>query len=97
SAPGVVVRILVTSRTMSCPRINWKVASVLLTLCSSAQWWNVAWSVAAQSTHEHRGSPTLRFPRELTERSITIRDGIGKTHDRVRTNSREAQAFYDQG
>ena len=36
-------------------------------------------------------------PAELLERPVTLRTGIGTTHDPVTTTSLEAQKFYDQG
>ena len=36
-------------------------------------------------------------PREILERPVALRIGIGNSHDPVTTASKEAQAFYDQG
>ena len=36
-------------------------------------------------------------PREILQRPVTLRQGIGKIHEPVSTSSPEAQAFYDQG
>jgi len=36
-------------------------------------------------------------PRELLDRPLALRQGIGKVHEAVTTSSAEAQAFYDQG
>jgi tetratricopeptide (TPR) repeat protein len=36
-------------------------------------------------------------PRELLERPLPLRQGIGKVHEEVTTSSPEAQAYYDQG
>jgi len=36
-------------------------------------------------------------PREVLERPVPLRTGIGVSHDTVTTSSPEAQAFYDQG
>src|SRR6266550_5931844 len=36
-------------------------------------------------------------PREILERPVTLREGIGTIHEAVTTSSKEAQAFYDQG
>src|SRR5947209_463017 len=36
-------------------------------------------------------------PREILERPVTLREGIGTIHEDVTTSSKEAQAFYDQG
>jgi len=42
----------------------------------------------------HGGDPV---PREILDRAVTLRTGIGAVHEQVSTNSTEAQAFYDQG
>ncbi|MGH9774472.1 MAG: tetratricopeptide repeat protein [Candidatus Acidiferrales bacterium] len=36
-------------------------------------------------------------PREILERPVTLRQGIGTAHEKVTTSSSQAQAFYDQG
>jgi tetratricopeptide (TPR) repeat protein len=36
-------------------------------------------------------------PREILERPVGLRDGVGRIHDPVTTSSPEAQALYDQG
>ncbi len=36
-------------------------------------------------------------PREVLERPLPLRQGIGKLHEEVTTTSLEAQAYYDQG
>ena len=36
-------------------------------------------------------------PRELLERPVSLRDGLGPVHQEVTTSSLEAQKFYDQG
>jgi tetratricopeptide (TPR) repeat protein len=36
-------------------------------------------------------------PREVLERPLPLRQGIGKLHEEVTTSSPEAQAYYDQG
>jgi tetratricopeptide (TPR) repeat protein len=36
-------------------------------------------------------------PREVLERPVPLRPGIGNTHEAVTTSSADAQAFYDQG
>lgn len=36
-------------------------------------------------------------PREILERPVPLRQGIGMVHEKVTTSSPEAQAFYDQG
>jgi tetratricopeptide (TPR) repeat protein len=49
-----------------------------------------------QATHEvHNGVGPV--PREILERPVLLRPGIGSVHEAVTTSSPEAQAFYDQG
>jgi tetratricopeptide (TPR) repeat protein len=36
-------------------------------------------------------------PREILERPVTLRQGIGTVHEKVTTSSPQAQTFYDQG
>jgi tetratricopeptide (TPR) repeat protein len=36
-------------------------------------------------------------PREILERPVTVRPGLGPVHEKVTTQSKTAQAFYDQG
>src|SRR5260221_4957395 len=42
----------------------------------------------------HAGGPV---PREILDRPVPLRSGIGTVHEKVSTASPEAQAFYDQG
>jgi len=42
----------------------------------------------------HAGGPV---PREILDRPVPLRTGIGLVHEKVSTSSPEAQAFYDQG
>src|SRR5215831_14469682 len=51
-------------------------------------------SLAAQS---HAGHVMPALPRELIERPLPIRTGIGTAHDAVSTRDPQAQAYYDQG
>ncbi len=49
-----------------------------------------------QAGHEgHQGGGPV--PREILERPVALRTGIGTLHEKVTTSSQEAQAFYDQG
>src|SRR5262249_4511032 len=41
--------------------------------------------------------PVGWVPRAVLERPVTLRTGIGRTHETVSTASPEAQAFHDQG
>jgi tetratricopeptide (TPR) repeat protein len=67
------------------------VAAVLLSLCGA-----LASPLGAQEeSHEsHHGGPV---PREILERPVGLRTGIGTVHQAVTTSSPQAQAFYDQG
>src|SRR5215469_8242618 len=50
--------------------------------------------------HEHSSSDDQNIgwvPREILQRPLPLREGIGKINDRVTTSSPEAQAFYNQG
>jgi tetratricopeptide (TPR) repeat protein len=47
----------------------------------------------AQQGHPHEGPVTM----EVLQRPVTLRTGIGQLHEKVSTQSPEAQAFYDQG
>lgn len=55
--------------------------------------------VTATAQHEaHQPSEQVGWvPRELLERPVPLRNGIGKVHEEVTTKSSEAQAFFDQG
>jgi len=51
---------------------------------------------APQLGHEeHQAAGPV--PREILERPVVLRTGIGTLHEKVTTSSPEAQAFYDQG
>jgi tetratricopeptide (TPR) repeat protein len=52
-------------------------------------------AVPAQTSHASHTMPPLS--RELLERPLPLRTGIGTAHDAVSTKVPEAQAFYDQG
>jgi tetratricopeptide (TPR) repeat protein len=53
-------------------------------------------SSTPQSGHQgHQASGPV--PREILERPVPLRSGIGTLHEKVTTSSQEAQAFYDQG
>src|SRR5215813_5580368 len=52
-------------------------------------------TVFAQAPHAAHVMPAL--PRELIERPLPIRSGIGTAHDAVSTSNPHAQAYYDQG
>jgi len=51
---------------------------------------------APQTGHEgHQGGGPV--PRQILERPVALRSGIGTLREKVATSSPEAQAFYDQG
>ena len=53
-------------------------------------------SFMPQAGHEgHQASGPV--PREILERPLALRTGIGTLHKKVSTSSQEAQTFYDQG
>jgi tetratricopeptide (TPR) repeat protein len=54
-------------------------------------------SAAAQDAHDHGTTVAGRIPRDIIERPVPIRQGIGKVSHPTSTTSKEAQAFYEQG
>ena len=53
---------------------------------------------AAAQHEEHESKEAVGWvPRELLERPLPLRQGIGKVHEEVTTASPEAQAYCDQG
>jgi tetratricopeptide (TPR) repeat protein len=67
-----------------------------LALCSVLVWGSVPRAVAQHEGHEPKEAIGW-VPRELLERPLPLRQGIGKLHEEVTTSSPEAQAYYDQG
>jgi tetratricopeptide (TPR) repeat protein len=57
---------------------------------------SISSQVAAQDPHAHHHA-TGWIPREILERPVPIRKGIGELNDPVTTSSKSAQAFYNQG
>jgi len=52
----------------------------------------------ASAQHEsHDANMVGWVPREILERPVPLRQGIGTLHDAVTTSSPQAQSFYDQG
>jgi tetratricopeptide (TPR) repeat protein len=52
----------------------------------------------APAQHEHGGHAAADWiPREVLERPVVLRSGIGSVHEPVTTGVAEAQTFYDQG
>lgn len=56
-------------------------------------------AAGAVAQHEHHGDEDSVgwVPREILQRPVTLREGIGKISDPVTTSSPEAQSFYNQG
>ncbi len=56
-------------------------------------------ATATLAQHEHHGDEDSVgwVPREILQRPVALREGIGKINDPVSTSSPEAQAFYNQG
>src|SRR5579859_1306014 len=50
-----------------------------------------------QHEHSDDGAAIGWVPREILQRPVTVREGVGKISDPVTTSSPEAQAFYNQG
>jgi tetratricopeptide (TPR) repeat protein len=60
---------------------------------------SLAAGVTLEAQHEsHEPTGAIGWvPRELLDRPVSLRQGIGRVHEEVTTKSPEAQAFYDQG
>jgi tetratricopeptide (TPR) repeat protein len=69
---------------------------ILPLLCSVLVLGCVPRAVAQHEGHEPKEAIGW-VPRELLERPLPLRQGIGKVHEEVTTSSPEAQAYYDQG
>ena len=54
-------------------------------------------AAAALSAQSHTSHTMPPLPRELMERPLPLRTGIGAAHDAVSTQEPQAQAYYDQG
>jgi tetratricopeptide (TPR) repeat protein len=67
-----------------------------LALCSALVLACVPRAVAQHEGHEPKEAIGW-VPRELLERPLPLRQGIGKVHEEVTTSSPDAQAYYDQG
>src|SRR5436309_455878 len=57
------------------------------------------WVAPGTAQHEsHEGHEVVGWvPNEILERPVQLRSDIGNLHEKVTTNSAEAQAFYNQG
>ena len=52
---------------------------------------------AQDDPHAGCAAPPSYVPSKLLDRPVTLRTGVGNSHEAVTTTSKEAQAFYDQG
>ena len=57
----------------------------------------VALASAGAQEAEHAAHAAGPVPREILDRPVSLRTGIGAAHEKVSASSPEAQAFYDQG
>jgi tetratricopeptide (TPR) repeat protein len=70
---------------------------MLVSAACCAVWILAALPVLAQHEGHEPKEAVGAVPRELLERPVALRRGIGKVHEVVTTSSAEAQAYYDQG
>jgi tetratricopeptide (TPR) repeat protein len=54
-------------------------------------------ALAQEDPHAACAAPPSYVPEEILRRPVTLRSGIGNSHETVSTDSPQAQAFYDQG
>ena len=68
-------------------------ASILVLICV------LPLATATLAQHEHHGDEDSVgwVPREILQRPVTLREGVGRFNDPATTSSSEAQAFYNQG
>jgi tetratricopeptide (TPR) repeat protein len=57
----------------------------------------IAGTLAGAQEAEHAAHAAGPVPREILDRPVPLRTGIGTVHEKVSTTSAEAQSFYDQG
>jgi tetratricopeptide (TPR) repeat protein len=76
---------------------SWGTIRRTLTWVCCAVW--IFGALPALAQHEgHEPKESIgAVPRELLDRPLALRQGIGKVHEAVTTSSAEAQAYYDQG
>ena len=56
------------------------------------------WPAQLKAQEDHSSHTAVGWvPREILQRPIELRAGIGKVNDVVTTSSQDAQAFYNQG
>src|ERR1700676_67893 len=57
----------------------------------------IAGPFAGAQEAEHTAHAAGPVPREILDRPVPLRSGIGTVHQKISTSSPEAQSFYDQG
>jgi tetratricopeptide (TPR) repeat protein len=80
-----------------CGALLWGAITRMLTGVCCAVWIFAALPALAQHEGHEPREAIGAVPRELLERPLALRQGIGKVHEAVTTTSPEAQAYYDQG
>ena len=88
----------ITSKNFAQLRASRLLCSAMVLMTSAL--FLVSSAPAAKAQHEGHEPPPGAIgwvPRELLERPVPLRQGIGKVHEEVTTKSPEAQAFFDQG
>lgn len=83
-----VVKTQMVGEKVSRAGARWRVFSAVVLLGLAA--------APARAQHEEHQAVGY-VARELLERPVPLRQGVGKIHQAVTTNSPQAQAFYDQG
>lgn len=73
---------------------SWRVLSFV---CCAIFVLAAAAPVLAQQEGHHPAEANGSVPRELLEKPLPLRQGIGKVHEEVTTTAPEAQSYYDQG
>jgi tetratricopeptide (TPR) repeat protein len=71
--------------------------AVCFVFCAVGFLWTMALPLPAQDVSHEMHEMVGWVPREILERPVAIRQGIGVIHEKVTTSSFQAQAFYDQG
>jgi tetratricopeptide (TPR) repeat protein len=69
----------------------------LIHCCSILMLAAIAGTLAGAQEVEHAEHAAGPVPREILDRPVPLRTGIGTVHEKVSTSSPEGQSFYDQG
>ena len=71
--------------------------STLIRCCTILLVAAIGGTLACAQEAEHAAHAAGPVPREILDRPVALRTGIGTVHEKVSTTSAEAQSFYDQG